>query len=250
MKEFLYKTYDMILERLRYAEAKNTIILTLLGVLIIGAFRIYDETPDRPLIATIYFWTFLLFAIFAIITALTSFMPNIKLQYLYKPKNPLLTDSHIYYEHIAKFSDAKSYIDAVNQSYFNSEAVPGELEYDLGAQIILNSRSTYRKSVLSYYAIILCVCAIMTPIAGGIYLIFSRYFYWATENGRTTLKFGRKKVSKEEIKEIRNIRDYDFSRYLRPILPIKRIRRLNVRRTAGPADDAENEKTDRQKSQK
>jgi len=55
MKEFLYKTYDMILERLRYAEAKNTIIITLLGVLVIGAFRIYDETPDRPLIVTIYF---------------------------------------------------------------------------------------------------------------------------------------------------------------------------------------------------
>jgi len=250
MKEFLYKTYDMILERLRYAEAKNTIIITLLGVLVIGAFRIYDETPDRPLIATIYFWTFLLFAIFAIVTALTSFMPNIKLQYLYKPKNPLSSDSRIYYEHIAKFSDAQSYIDAVNQSYFNSEAVPGELEYDLGAQIILNSRSTYRKSVLSYYAIVFCVCAIMTPIAGGIYLIFSRYFYWTTENGRTTLKFGPKKTPKEEIKEIRNIRGYDFSRYFRPILPKKRIRKMKILKTTVSAPDTEDKKTDSQNSQK
>jgi len=244
MKEFLYQTYDMILERLRYAESKNTIIVTLLGVLIIGAFRIYDETPARPLIATVYFWVFLLFAIFAIITALTSFMPNIKLQYLYKPKNPLPTDSRIYYEHIAKFDDAKSYIDAVNQSYFNSEAVPGELEYDLGAQIILNSRSTYRKSVLSYYAIIFCVCAIMTPVAGGIYLILARYFYWTTENGKTALKFGRKKISNEEIKEIRNIRNYDFSRYLRPILPKRRIRRMDRPKTDVPAFDTKNENAD------
>lgn len=245
MQEFLYKTYNMILERLRYAEAKNTIILTLLGVLIIGGFRIYDETPDRPPIATVYFWLFLLFSIFAVVTALTSFMPNIKLQYLYKPKDPLSTDSLIYYEHIAKFDDAKSYIDAVNRSYCNSEATPGNLEYDLGAQIILNARSVYRKSVLSYYAIVFSVCAILTPVAGGLYFLFARYFYWTSENGRTTLKFGRKKIAKEEIKEIRHTYPYDFSRYLQPLLPKKKIRRMTpVKPTDDAPPEAKTQKTD------
>lgn len=218
VRDFLYQTYNMILERLRYSEAKNTIILTLLGVLIIGAFRIYDETPYRPLIATIYFWCFLIFSVLAIVTTLTSFMPNIKLQYLYKSKDPLPTDSLIYYEHIAKFDDAKQYASAVNNVYFKGEAPEGNLEYDLAAQIILNSRSVYRKSVLSYYSIVFTVCAILTPIVGGAYLLISRYFYWYTENGRTRLKFGHRKVNKEEIKEIRH-NPFDFSRYFRSHQP-------------------------------
>ncbi len=226
MRDFLYQTYNMILERLRYAEAKNTIILTLLGVLIIGAFRIYDETPDRPLVATIYFWCFLLFSVLAIVTALTSFMPNIKLQYLYKTKDPLPSDSLIYYEHVAKFDEAKQYVAAINNVYYNNEAVPGNLDYDLAAQIILNSRSVYRKSVLSYYAIVFTVCAILTPVVGGLYLLFSRYFYWATEDGRTKIKFGRRKIIKEEIKEIRNSPFHDFSKYFLPHLPKKGARTI------------------------
>ncbi|MBZ3936278.1 Pycsar system effector family protein [Methanimicrococcus blatticola] len=216
----------MILERLRYAEAKNTIILTLLGVLIIGAFRIYDETPARPLIATIYFWCFLFFSVLAIVTALTSFMPNIKLQYLYKTKDPLPSDSLIYYEHVAKFDEAKQYVAAINNVYYNSEAVPGNLDYDLAAQIILNSRSVYRKSVLSYYAIVFTVCAILTPVIGGLYLLFSRYFYWSDKDGRAKIKFGRRKVVKEEIKEIRNSPFHDFSKYFLPHLPKKGVRKI------------------------
>jgi hypothetical protein len=227
MKSFLYQTYSMILERLRYAEAKNTIVVTLLGVLVIGAFRIYDETPSRPLIATAYFWIFLVFAIMAICIALSSFMPNLKLQYLYKTKDPLSTDSLIYYEHISKFNDAKSYVDAVNRTYFSGEAVSGNLEYDLGAQIILNSRSVYRKSLLSYYAIVFSMCAILTPFIGGLFLILNHYFYWSSDGGRTKLKFGRKKDVKEEIKEIRN-HPYDFIKFFKPILPRKRFRKIST----------------------
>jgi TM2 domain-containing membrane protein YozV len=232
----------MILERLRYAEAKNTIIVTLLGVLIIGAFRIYNETPYRPMIATIYFWCFLLFSIFAIVTAVTAFMPNIKLQYLYKAKEPLPTDSLIYYEHIAKFDDAKQYISAVNRTYFNNEVIPGNLDYDLGAQIILNSRSVYRKSVLSYYAILFTTCAILTPIVGGIYLLFSRYSYWSsdTDSGRTTLKFGRRKHHKEEIKEIRHNYILDFSKYFLPHFPKKSVRNVKKDETKEEESKKEN----------
>ncbi|WNY24027.1 hypothetical protein MmiHf6_13520 [Methanimicrococcus hongohii] len=227
MRDFLYQTYDMILERLRYAEAKNTIIVTLLGVLIIGAFRIYDETPDRPLFATVYFWLFLVFSVLAIVTAVTTFMPNIKLQYLYKTKDPLPTDSLIYYEHVAKFDDAKQYISAVNKTYFSNEAVPGNLDYDLAAQIILNSRSVYRKSVLSYYAICFTLCAILTPVVGGLYLLVSSYCYWGTDSaGRTRLKFNRRKMQKEEIKEIRHNRIQDFSKYFLPHLPKKSVRKI------------------------
>ncbi|MDL2260862.1 hypothetical protein LJC08_01250 [Methanimicrococcus sp. OttesenSCG-928-J09] len=216
----------MILERLRYAEAKNTIVVTLLGVLIIGGFRIYDETPDRHILATIYFWCFIFFSLIAIIAALSSFMPNIKLQYLYKPKEPANTDSLIYYEHVSKFDDAKSYIDAVNRTYFNSEAVPGNLDYDLGAQIILNARSVYRKSVLSYYAITFTVCAILTPVLGGLFVLISRHFYWTSENGKTKLKFGRKKVQREE--EIKEIRHNPIGRFTQYFNPNPRKRTLRV----------------------
>ncbi|MDR2944298.1 MAG: DUF5706 domain-containing protein [Methanosarcinales archaeon] len=226
MHDFLYRIYDMVLERLRYAETKNTIILTLLGVLIIGAFRIFNETPDRPLIATIYFWCFLFFSVLAIVTALTSFMPNIKLQYLYKTKDPLPSDSLIYYEHIAKFDEAKQYVSAINRVYYNDEAAAGNLDYDLAAQIILNSRSIYRKSVLSYYAIVFTVCAILTPIIGGLYLVISHYFYWSDKDGRTKIKFGRRKVAREEIKEIRNSPFQDFSKYFLPHLPKKGLRKI------------------------
>ena len=218
IKSFLHQTYSMILERLRYAEAKNTIVVTLLGVLIVGAFRIYNETPDRSLIVTVYFWIFLSFSVIAICIALSSFMPNLKLHFLYKTKDPLSTDSLIHYEHISKFNDAKSYVDTVNHVYFNDEASPGNLDYDIGTQIILNSRSVYRKSLLSYYAIVFSICAILTPLIGGLFLILHHYFYWTSEGGRTRLKFGRKNAVKEEIKEIRN-HSHDFIKYFRPILP-------------------------------
>jgi hypothetical protein len=227
MKSFLHQTYSMILERLRYAEAKNTIVVTLLGVLIVGAFRIYNETPDRSLAITVYFWLFLSFSVIAICIALSSFMPNLKLHYLYKTKDPLSTDSLIYYEHISKFNDAKSYVDTVNHIYFNDEAAPGNLDYDIGTQIILNSRSVYRKSLLSYYAIVFSICAILTPIVGGLFLIFHHYFYWTSEGGRTRLKFGRRHIIKEEIKEIRN-HSHDFIKYFKPILPKRKPRKSSV----------------------
>ena len=239
----------MILDRLRYAEAKNTIIVTLLGVLVIGAFRIFNETPDRHLIATIYFWCFLTFSILAIVTAVTAFMPNLKLQNLYKTKEPLMTDSLIYYEHIAKFDDAKQYISAVNRTYFNNEDVPGNLDYDLAAQIILNSRSIYRKSFLSYYAILFTICAILTPIVGGMYLLLSRYFYWCTSEstGKTKLKFGRLKT-KEEIKEIRHSRIQDFSKYFLPHFPKKRARETKACEMKAEGLKTEEMKADEPKS--
>lgn len=233
MRDFLYQIYNMILERLRYAEAKNTIILTLLGVLIIGAFRIYNETPGRPMIATVYFWCFLVFSAMAIVTALTSFMPNIKLRHLYQTKDPLPSDSLIYYEHIAKFDEAKQYVSAINRVYYNNEAVPGNLDYDLAAQIILNSRSVYRKSVISYYAIIFTVCAILTPIVGLLFLFFFRRFYWSNEDGRTKLKFGKgKTVIREELKEIRNSPFHDFSKFFLPHLPKKNVRKIKPKEPA------------------
>lgn len=228
MKDFLYQTYNMIIERLRYSEAKNTILVSLLGVLVIGAFRIYDETPDRPLIATIYFWCFLFFAVLAIIAGLTSFMPNIKLQYLYKSKDPLGSDSLIYYKHISKFDDAKQYVNAINAAYFNGEASVNNLDYDLAAQIILNARSVYRKSVLSYYVIIFTICSILTPIVGGLYLLFARHFYWTTRDGKTTLKFSGKRVKDEEIKEIRYNPVSKFSRYLLPNQARKKVRKIET----------------------
>lgn len=243
MREFFHQTYSIILERLRYAETKNTILLTILGVLIIGSFRIYNETPYRPLVATVYFWIFLVFSFLAMVTVLTSFMPNIKLQYLYKTKDPLPTDSLIYYEHIAKFDDAKQYVSAVNKVYFNNEGVPTNLDYDLAAQIILNSRSTYRKSVISYYAIVLTVCSLLTPVVGGIYLFFSTYFYWSSESGRMRLKFGRRKQKKEEIKEIRNNPFQEISRRLQRPYSSKNIRNVFPVENIGNPEGAENSKS-------
>ncbi|WP_338100241.1 Pycsar system effector family protein [Methanolapillus africanus] len=200
MRDFLYQTYDMVLERLKYAEAKNTIIVTLLGALVIGGFRIYNETPYRPDIATFYFWNFILFAVFAITVSLSSFMPNIKLQFLYKGKTPAETDSLIYYEHISKY-DVETYLTAVNRRYFDSEATPGNLDFDVAAQIIINSRSAYRKYSISYYAIVFSIFAILTPVVGIIYFFLSSRVHLTNEDGKTKVQYGKIKFI-EDIKEL------------------------------------------------
>ncbi|WP_338101953.1 Pycsar system effector family protein [Methanolapillus millepedarum] len=190
----------MVLERLKYAEAKNTIIVTLLGALVIGGFRIYNETPYRPDIATFYFWNFILFAVLAITVSLSSFMPNIKLQYLYKGKEPADSDSLIYYEHISKY-DVDTYLTAINRRYFDSEATPGNLDFDVAAQIIINSRSAYRKYSISYYAIVFSIFAILTPIIGIIYFFLSSRVHLTNEDGKTKVQYGKIKFI-EDIKEL------------------------------------------------
>ncbi|WNY26380.1 Pycsar system effector family protein [Methanolapillus ohkumae] len=199
-REFLYQTYDMVLERLKYAEAKNTIIVTLLGALVVGGFRIYNETPYRPDIATFYFWNFILFAVIAITVSLSSFMPNVKLQYLYKGKDPAESDSLVYYEHISKY-DVESYLTAINRRYFDSEATPGNLDFDVAAQLIINSRSAYRKYSISYYAIVFSIFAILTPVVGIIYFFLNSRIHLTVQDGKTKIQYGKIKFI-EDIREL------------------------------------------------
>lgn len=206
MKDILFRVYDMVLERLKYAEAKNTVIMTLLGALVIGAFRIYDETPDRPYFATVYFWCFLFFSALTITLCLTSFMPNVRLRFLFEGKVPEPEkDSLIYYQDIIKY-DASSYIDALNRRYFDSEAKVGNFEYDIAAQIITNARSAERKFTIAYYAIILSIFAIMTPIVGIAFLLLKDRIRLSAYEGRMRIEYKQNKF-RQDIEEFQLIRN-------------------------------------------
>ena len=143
MEEKLWRLFENINYWLEYAERKNTIILTLIGIQItLGKIFIKSLTIDFWLIASF------LFLALCFILALISFFPKTAIaQYIYfwpiSSNHQKETDNLLFYGHITKYS-VKEYIEKM-EKYFNGKIRGHKNLEDLCNQIVVNSHITSTK---------------------------------------------------------------------------------------------------------
>ncbi|MCB2290822.1 DUF5706 domain-containing protein [Clostridium sp. CS001] len=174
MKEDLKATLANINDWLKFAEAKNAILITLNGGMI---FAFLSSFNDKMSFAShnvfsynfflrIYYWEFVIFAILGLVIALISFYPQIKRDiFWFTVRAKTTTDNLQFFGDIEKYT-ANEYLELIkSDSNYSFE----KLEKDYANQIVINSRITYRKNKYAQVAVFLTLSAIGTIFMGIIF---------------------------------------------------------------------------------
>ena len=140
MEDRLRYILSVVNEWLKFAEAKNGALLAVDVAIVFGILQLISNTSSKG-------WTYL--AIFLIglsaISALLSFIPQLKVTSSAKQKTRDKETSLIFYGHIAKY-DPENYV----RTLYSGAGIEGpsiaSIELDFAQQIITNSRIALRKN--------------------------------------------------------------------------------------------------------
>lgn len=180
----LYKIFQDINGWLKYAEAKNAILLAFCGTSIAASLTYLSTASNIPKSLHIGFIATVSFLCFCSLVCSLSFLPKINLEYIVwkrsKPNvnNKLKTndnDNFYYYGHLLKYKPIEL-VNAFNRLYFEGKInnIQNKEFFDLSNQIIVNSEITYLKFKIFSFALYLLILSIFSiPIC----LIFSLIIY-------------------------------------------------------------------------
>lgn len=153
-------------EWLRYAEAKNGVLLTLNGAFLIGIHQIFQwHSPNN--LANIYLWISTLFLTMSLMVTLTSFFARTKTFRFNIPQESSDNSYNmLYFGHLANTNP-----DDLIKSLTTKEDRQSHSAYakNISEQIIINSKITNRKFSLFNFALLLTISAIITPVGAIIY---------------------------------------------------------------------------------
>lgn len=159
----LEKVLKLVIDWIKFAEAKNAALLTLNSAAMFAGYRIVFQIKRE--LSTIESSCLLFLAILLLISAvicLMSFFARIKTRYLYsipaKSKSPNL----YFFGDIASFS-SKDYVAALAKT-INENEIAKELDMMLADQVIANSRIAARKFRLFNIALWFSLSAFLTPV--------------------------------------------------------------------------------------
>lgn len=180
----LTKIFDIVNDWLKYAEAKNAVLLGFSGSGIAAALTYLSAASNIPksiytgLIITIFFLCLCSFF------CSLSFLPKTNLEYIVWKKSKPKVNSHLkisdndnfyYFGHLLKYQPIEL-MDAINRLYFEGKISNSKKkEYlDLSTQIILNSEIAYLKfRIFSFSLYLLIISIISVPLC----LFFSVVIY-------------------------------------------------------------------------
>ena len=151
--ELLWKIYDLVKSWLEYAEKKNAILFTIVG-LEMGALKFLETQLDSKYLAI----TFIILAI-AFFVALVSFCPKTDRLFFLKKAHPPEdlggATNLLFYGDIKKFS-IDSYIDAIEKRYA-IEVKDDRLAKDLCDQIVILSQIASSKFTMFKVALFFAI---------------------------------------------------------------------------------------------
>jgi len=144
---------------LKYAEAKNALIIVLNSSLIVGLSNVSDDITN----STIYilFLTSILMLLISIVIAIMSFIPRLKTPQL-KKQNILEDDNLIHYVDIRKYT-ATQYYEKI-EKILPKENRNKDFEMYYAEQIVTNSRIAFIKFKQFEAAAWFLLAAFLTPI--------------------------------------------------------------------------------------
>jgi len=174
MLDILKDIFENVNNLLKFAEAKNGIIIALNATVIFGIFKLGVLSLDTSSILNWYLYITIFMLLTSLIIALLSFVPKLKYPYLSFEK-PLETDNLLYFGDIAKYTPTqyKKHCEKIikldDKDYQNN----CKLTDDYINQIVINSKITFIKFKQFEIAIWFTLSAILTPI-GGMILYYSQ----------------------------------------------------------------------------
>lgn len=171
MEDKLKSIFSNVNDWLKFAETKNALMIPFSGVIIFGALAYLKADTGVPAFVRYYIMNLVIFQGLALTTVLCSFLPQTKIEWLWKNEACQDGDNLLFYGHIKKYDQIK-YLEAL---YKANEKSPGnftKMEKDYAAQIIINSKITARKCRYFKISFWFVAWALLTPILGVIVYLF------------------------------------------------------------------------------
>jgi hypothetical protein len=181
--EKLRVIFQNVNEWLKFAEAKNAVLLAFSGTAMTATLAVLATVQN--LANSLRFGLLGATALLCVCAFLCawSFLPKTNLEKIlwsrsnsFQVMKPQVEDNLYYFGHLRKYNSA-TLLDSVNQDYLNGAAsVPyGKEAQDLASQIVVNSSIAFRKYQLFTYASYCLVTAIATvPAFVLLSLVFTR----------------------------------------------------------------------------
>jgi len=149
---------DLVIQWLKFAEAKNGTLVALVGASLIGITRILSVSNFNVLIE-IYLYIYLLFGSMSLLISLISFIPKIKIPAFIKKKDTKETKNLYFYGHLKNYN-----IQSLLTNLFPNKDKFNRNHHNLAQQVIINSKITYNKYELFKVALILLIMGLITPV--------------------------------------------------------------------------------------
>lgn len=163
MEERLRNTLTMVSEWLRYAEAKNAILVAADGAAIIGVLQTAGSLDQLHVVWRVYLYNLVVFAGLGLIIGLTSFLPTVDFGVL-RPKGTKETGRNVFFFGTAANLSPERYLAMYYRVHSQSPPTsPHEYELLYAQQIIINSRITLWKLDRFKIAAWASLFALLTP---------------------------------------------------------------------------------------
>jgi hypothetical protein len=157
---------------LKFAEAKNAMLVAIAGAVCFAALSLLKDQPSFPILLLCHLYSLTVFGIAALAVALFSFLPQTKITNQKLNGQTSKNDNLLFYGHIGKYGFSE-YLDALYAHYDGGEArTPSKEETDYACQTVINSRITARKFAYFEISLWLMLAGVATPIIGAVLYLF------------------------------------------------------------------------------
>lgn len=193
MLEQLERILDYINTWLKFAEAKNAMIIALNGAAIFNAIHLLELTRiASTTYLKIYIAIFCFLAFLALLTSLASFIPKTNLDDLFGFEVTPSKNNLLFFGNLAKYS-TDSLISELSGSMALSDYTPNSIEKDYAEQIIINSKIAMKKYNYFKLAVWLTIYGLITPFIGFLvssilYTNFRKKYFLAVINCLNIIK--------------------------------------------------------------
>jgi hypothetical protein len=167
IEQKLIYSFSLVNDWLKFAEAKNAVLVTLSGAAVFGLLGYTSSAQNLSLIWKIGIFAGIALQVIACLISLASFLPKIKRsKILGAGKESCLTnnDNLLFYGDLCKYT-SKKLVDAIARLYFEDENYPKsqyKAHLDIADQIIINSKIAVSKFRLFKIALGVAVVSIPT----------------------------------------------------------------------------------------
>ncbi len=186
MDDILYKKlitiFQIVNEWLKYAEAKNAILLAFCGTIVAAILSYTSAAQNIPRYLLFSLITATIILVFCSLICSISFLPRTHLEgIVWMRNNPSRnrrssqqdTDNFYYFGHLIKY-ESSELLESLNRFYLNNKIRPPyKKEFlDIANQIVINSEITFLKLKLFVFALwFLIISIIVIGICLVIYLL-------------------------------------------------------------------------------
>ena len=172
VEDTLEYIFDLVNSWLKFAEAKNSVLVAISGTALWATVRVASTVPVSDLVK-IYLFSLIICLSGTLVIALVSFLPVLNFSHIIPKQTSVANRNLLYFGYLATFSK-KQLVGAIREKRGAPETDYNEFHPMLAEQIIINSRIAMAKYALFELGIGFMIVGALTPILGAPLLFVSR----------------------------------------------------------------------------